>query len=86
MCPMKMDKGWAVAQLSRAFLVCTRAYVQSAVPQNVRDENRQEKGMLRENGEGIKEAKNILFSSSSPGEQHSTESGKSFTGTFQGHQ
>lgn len=80
--PMKMDNGWAVAQLSRAFLVCTRTYVQFAVPQNVRDENGQEKGMLREKGE----AKDILFSSSSPGEQHSTESGMSFTGTFQGHQ
>lgn len=54
---MKMDKGWAVVQLSRGFLVCTRAYVQSAAPQNIIDENGQEKGMLRENGEGIKEAK-----------------------------
>lgn len=83
---MKMDKGWAVVQLSRGFLVCTRAYVQSAAPQNIIDENGQEKGMLRENGDGIKEAKDILFSSSSPGEQHSTESGMSFMGTFQGHQ
>lgn len=83
---MKMDKGWAVVQLSRGFLVCTRAYVQSAAPQNIIDENGQEKGMLRENGDGIKEAKDILFNSSSPGEQHSTESGMSFTGTFQGHQ
>lgn len=48
--PMKMDKDWAVAQVSRGFLACTRAYVQSVVPQNVRDENRQEKNVERKWG------------------------------------
>lgn len=56
MCPSVM-KGWAVAQWPRGCLVCTRSYAQSAVPENITDENGQEKGMFRENGEEIKEAK-----------------------------